>query len=89
LPEISTFARLFEKVSRNGGLRVSGTGVEIIIKHFHYMRNFEVTFIVDPVLSGDEVKATAQKYVDQLQENNCEIVHVDEMGLRRLATTTV
>ncbi|GAB4252042.1 MAG: hypothetical protein Kow0027_16410 [Saprospiraceae bacterium] len=85
MPEISTFARLFEKVSRNGGLRVSGTGVEIIIKHFHYMRNFEVTFIVDPVLSGDEVKATAQKYVDQLQENNCEIVHVDEMGLRRLA----
>lgn len=49
------------------------------------MRNYEVTFIVDPVLSGDEVKATAQKYVDQLQENNCEIVHVDEMGLRRLA----
>lgn len=49
------------------------------------MRNFEVTFIVDPVLSGDEVKATAQKYVDQLQESKCEIVHVDEMGLRRLA----
>ena len=49
------------------------------------MRNYEVTFIVDPVLSGDEVKATAQKYVDQLQGNNCSIVHVDEMGLRKLA----
>ena len=49
------------------------------------MRNYEVTFIVDPVLSGDEIKATAQKYVDQLQDNGCSIVHVDEMGLRHLA----
>ena len=49
------------------------------------MRNYEVTFIVDPVLSGDEVKATAQKYVDHLQKENCNIVHVDEMGLRKLA----
>lgn len=48
------------------------------------MRNYEVTFIVDPVLSGDEIKATAQKYVDQLQESGCSIVHVDEMGLRQL-----
>jgi len=49
------------------------------------MRNYEVTFIVDPVLSGDEIKATAQKYVDQLQESGASIVHVDEMGLRQLA----
>jgi small subunit ribosomal protein S6 len=49
------------------------------------MRNYEVTFIVDPVLSGDEVKATAQKYVDRLQSENCTIVHVEEMGLRKLA----
>jgi small subunit ribosomal protein S6 len=49
------------------------------------MRNYEVTFIVDPVLSGDEIKATAQKYVDQLQQSGCSIVHVDEMGLRQLA----
>jgi len=49
------------------------------------MRNYEVTFIVDPVLSGDEIKATAQKYVDQLQQSGCSIVHVDELGLRQLA----
>ena len=48
------------------------------------MRNYEVTFIVDPVLSGDEIKATAQKYVDQIQDSGCSIVHVDEMGLRQL-----
>jgi len=49
------------------------------------MRNFEVTFIVDPVLSGDEIKATAKSYVELLEKNGCKIVHVDEMGLRQLA----
>lgn len=49
------------------------------------MRNYETTFIVDPVLSGDEIKTTAQAYVEHLQKEGCEIVFVDEMGLRTLA----
>lgn len=49
------------------------------------MKSYEITFIVDPVLSGDEIKATAQTYVDQLKEVGATIVHVDEMGLRQLA----
>lgn len=49
------------------------------------MRNYETTFIVDPVLSGDEIKATAQTYVDLLTAEGCTIVHTDEMGLRQLA----
>ncbi|RMG78041.1 MAG: 30S ribosomal protein S6 [Bacteroidetes bacterium] len=49
------------------------------------MRNYEVTFIVDPVLTGDEIKGTAQSYVDRLQNDGCKIVAVDEMGLRQLA----
>ena len=49
------------------------------------MRQYEVTFIVDPVLSGDEIKETAQTYVDLIQDNDNKIVHVDEMGLRQLA----
>ncbi len=49
------------------------------------MRNYEVTFIVDPVLSGDEIKSTAQTYVDMLKEGGCSITHVDDMGLRQLA----
>jgi small subunit ribosomal protein S6 len=49
------------------------------------MKNYETTFIVDPVLSGEEIKATAQTYVDHLTSEGCEIVHVDEMGLRQLA----
>lgn len=49
------------------------------------MRNYEVTFVVDPVLSGDELKATADKYINFLKAEGCTIVHVDEMGLRPLA----
>lgn len=49
------------------------------------MRDYEITFIVDPVLSGEEIKAIAQTYVDLLKNEGCEIVHLDEMGLRALA----
>jgi small subunit ribosomal protein S6 len=49
------------------------------------MRQYEVTFIVDPVLSGDEIKEAAQTYVDLIGNENNKIVHVDEMGLRQLA----
>ncbi len=49
------------------------------------MKNYEVTFIVDPVLSGDEIEATAQTYVNYLEKVGCHIVHVDKMGLRPLA----
>jgi small subunit ribosomal protein S6 len=48
------------------------------------MNQYEVTFIVDPVLSGDEIKATAQTYIDFVTNNDCKIVNVDEMGLRQL-----
>ncbi|MEM6723996.1 MAG: 30S ribosomal protein S6 [Bacteroidota bacterium] len=49
------------------------------------MRQYEITFIVDPVLSSDEIKQTADNYVDHLKGEGCTIVHVDEMGLRQLA----
>ncbi len=49
------------------------------------MRNYEVNFIVDSVLSGDEINATAQTYFDMLTSNECTIVDKGEMGLRQLA----
>ncbi|MEL6926115.1 MAG: 30S ribosomal protein S6 [Bacteroidota bacterium] len=49
------------------------------------MRNYEVTFIVDPVLSGDEINAAAQTYVDMITKAGAKIVHINEMGLRQLA----
>ena len=49
------------------------------------MRHYEVTFIVDPVLSGDEVKATAEHIQKDLKHFGASILHVDEVGLRQLA----
>ncbi|MCB9308227.1 MAG: 30S ribosomal protein S6 [Lewinellaceae bacterium] len=49
------------------------------------MRHYEVTFIVDPVLSGDEVKSTAENIQKEIKGNGATIVAVDEMGLRQLA----
>ncbi len=49
------------------------------------MRHYEVTFIADPVLSGDEVTATAQHIQDELKRYGATIVAVDQMGLRQLA----
>ena len=48
------------------------------------MRNYEVNFIVDPVLSGDEIKATAKVYKSLLTDGGSKIVHIDEMGLKQL-----
>ncbi|MBY5958513.1 30S ribosomal protein S6 [Membranicola marinus] len=49
------------------------------------MRTYEVTFIVDPVLSTEEIKSTAQNYVDHLKSENCNIVDLQDIGLRQLA----
>jgi small subunit ribosomal protein S6 len=49
------------------------------------MKHYEVTFIVDPVLSGDEIKATGNVYVEMLKNEGCSIVHIDELGLKQLA----
>lgn len=51
------------------------------------MKQYEVTFIVDPVLSGDEIEGTAKTYLDQLKGEGCTIVHNEEIGLRQLAYT--
>lgn len=49
------------------------------------MNQYETTFIVDPVLSGDEIKQTAQMYLEHIKKEGCEIVHFDETGIRQLA----
>ena len=49
------------------------------------MKNYEITFIVDPVLSNDEIASTAQTYVDMLKSEGSTITYLDEMGLRQLA----
>jgi len=49
------------------------------------MRHYEVTFIVDPVLSGDEVKSAAEHIQKELKGFGATVVAVDELGLKQLA----
>ncbi len=49
------------------------------------MIQYEVTFIVDPVLSGDEIKKTAKTYQDMLKDVGASIVNMDDLGLKQLA----
>jgi len=49
------------------------------------MRHYEVNFIVNPVLSGDEVKTIAENIQNDIKAAGATIIHVDEMGLRQLA----
>lgn len=48
------------------------------------MNHYETTFIIDPTLSGDEIKSTAKMYIDFLTESGCSIVALEEMGMRQL-----
>ena len=49
------------------------------------MRQYEITFIIDPVLPGDEVNTAAKAYEKLLQEEGATIVNVDNLGLKQLA----
>ena len=49
------------------------------------MRHYELTFIVDPVLSNEEIQTVRQTYEDQVKKLGCTIVHVDDLGLKQLA----
>ena len=49
------------------------------------MRHYELTFIVDPVLSNEEIQVVRQTYEDQVKKLGCTIVHVDDIGLKQLA----
>ena len=46
---------------------------------------YEVTFIVDPVLADQDLKNVISTYEDQLKTENCKIIHTDNIGLRQLA----
>jgi small subunit ribosomal protein S6 len=49
------------------------------------MRHYELTFIVDPVLSNEEIQGIRKTYEDLVKKEGNKIVHVDDQGLRQLA----
>jgi small subunit ribosomal protein S6 len=48
-------------------------------------RHYETVFIATPVLSEDQMKETVEKFRSLLQNNDAEIVHEEDWGLRKLA----
>ncbi len=49
------------------------------------MKNYEVVFISTPVQSNEAYKKTVSKYADFIKENNGEVVHKEDWGMRQLA----
>ncbi len=49
------------------------------------MRQYEITFVIDPVLPGDEAQAAAKAYEKLITDEGCTIVHIDNIGLQQLA----
>jgi small subunit ribosomal protein S6 len=49
------------------------------------MKNYETVFILNPVLSDEQMKDTADKFVNLLKEHDADIVNEENWGLRKLA----
>ena len=49
------------------------------------MKNYETVFILNPVLSEDQMKDTVEKFVSVLKKGNANVVNVEHWGLRKLA----
>ncbi len=49
------------------------------------MRQYEITFIIDPVLPGDEAQTAAKAYEKLISDEGATIVNVDNIGLQQLA----
>jgi len=50
-----------------------------------FVRDYETVFILTPVLSDAQMKDTVEKFKQVLIDNEAEIVHEDNWGLRKLA----
>ena len=48
------------------------------------MKNYETVFILNPVLSEDQMKDTVEKFVKVLKKGNAEILNVEQWGLKKL-----
>lgn len=49
------------------------------------MNHYETVFILNPVLSEDQIKETVQKYEDFLVSNGAKMVSKENWGLKKLA----
>ena len=50
-----------------------------------FMNHYETVFILNPVLSDDQVKETVKKYEDFLDSKGAKMVNKEKWGLKKLA----
>ncbi len=48
-------------------------------------KHYETVFIATPVLSEDQMKETVEKFRNILRNNDADVVHEEDWGLRKLA----
>jgi len=48
------------------------------------MNHYETVFIMNPVLSEDQVKETVKRYISYLKTNKAEIIYEENWGLKKL-----
>ena len=49
------------------------------------MKNYETVFIVNPVLSEQQIKDTVAKFKDLVSEHGGDLYHTEDWGLKKLA----
>ena len=49
------------------------------------MNNYETVFILNPVLSEDQMKDTVDKFVKVLKNAKADVINIEQWGLRKLA----
>ncbi|MEI6522359.1 MAG: 30S ribosomal protein S6 [Bacteroidia bacterium] len=49
------------------------------------LKNYETVFILTPVLSDDQAKETVNRYKDYLKQNEVQLLHEENWGLKKLA----
>ncbi len=49
------------------------------------MKHYETVFILNPVLSDEQIKETVKKYEDLLVSNGAKMVSKEDWGLKKLA----
>ena len=56
----------------------------ILIK-YNFMNHYETVFILNPVLSDEQIKETVKKYEEFLVSKGAEMVSKENWGLKKLA----
>src|SRR5690606_1431988 len=49
------------------------------------MRHYETVFILNPVLSEEQMKDAVDKFVNVLKKTNAEVINLEHWGLKKLA----